>query len=310
MTFAIETNHLSYKFPKATSYGIEDVTLQIPWGTTNLVVGPNGAGKSTLLRILAGKTLIKQGHLKLGGFDPFEFSIDRNAKRNSDINSYITYLGIEWASNPVVKREMPVNLLISSIGGDTYTDRRDELIRILDIDPEWLMSNISDGERRRVQLVIGLLKPWKLLLLDEVTVDLDVIARDNLLKFLKKEVSERQACVVYATHIYDGLNQAWCDRLIHFNKGSVKDDIAMDKIQFEDVQKLRVLNGGYTVPISRSFHPLVSHWLAEDLESRGSRAEDRDQMAKRHNDWSNKRDGSYFDGKDNDIASYFKSTRS
>ena len=54
-----------------------------PWGTTNLVVGPNGAGKSTLLRILAGKTLIKKGHLKLGGFDPFHFSSQRHEQANS-----------------------------------------------------------------------------------------------------------------------------------------------------------------------------------------------------------------------------------
>lgn len=310
MTLAIETENLSYKFPQATSYGIEDISLQIPWGTTNLVVGPNGAGKSTLLRILAGKTLIKQGQLKLGGFDPFEFSIDRNAKRNSDINNYITYLGIEWASNPVVKREMPVKLLISSIGGDVYCDRRDELIRILDIDPEWTMSRISDGERRRVQLIVGLLKPWKLLLLDEVTVDLDVIARDNLLQFLKREVKQRDACVVYATHIYDGLTQDWCDRLIHLNKGSIQHDIDMNHISFEDIQALQELENGsaYKLPISRSFHPLIMHWLGRDLSSRGTRSEEREEMERRHNQWTNR--DHYFDGADEQIKLYFKSTRS
>ena len=66
-------------------------------------MGPNGAGKSTLLRILAGKTLIKKGHLKLGGFDPFHFSSQRHEQANSDINNYITYLGTEWATNSIIK---------------------------------------------------------------------------------------------------------------------------------------------------------------------------------------------------------------
>lgn len=311
--FAVETKNLSYKFPNSSNYGIDNVSLQIPWGTTNLIIGPNGAGKSTLLRILAGKTLIKQGQLKLDGFDPFEFSIDRNEKRNSDINNHITYLGIEWASNPVVKREMPVNLLISSIGGDVYKDRRDELIRLLDIDPDWLMSKISDGERRRVQLVIGLLKPWKLLLLDEVTVDLDVVARHNLLAFLRKEATTRNACVIYATHIYDGLVKEWCDLLVHLNKGSIKDMVTRDALQFDQVDQLTKSKSPsqyeYTIPYSQSFHPLAYFWLKDDLTERGTRDEDKANMLRRHNDWINKRDGSYFDGGDDKITSYFRSTR-
>ena len=114
---AIETTNLTYRFPLNKKVGLENVSLIIPWGTTNLVIGPNGAGKSTLLRILAGKTLIKQGKLRIGGFDPFEFSMARHEQHNSDINDYITYLGTEWATNPVVKRDIPVRLLISSIGG-------------------------------------------------------------------------------------------------------------------------------------------------------------------------------------------------
>jgi CCR4-NOT complex subunit CAF16 len=91
------------------------------------------------------------------------------------------------------------------------------------------MHQISDGERRRVQIVQGLMAPWDILLLDEVgphslsisevcsmterifpylqvTVDLDVLVRQNLLEFLKAECAERNATVLYATHIFDGLD--------------------------------------------------------------------------------------------------------
>lgn len=311
---AIEVKNLTYVF-KNNRRGLENIDLEVPWGTTNLLVGPNGAGKSTLLKILAGKTLIKQGTLKLGGFDPFEFSSNRNSHPNSDINNYISYLGTEWANNSVVKRDIPVKLLISSIGGEVYRERRDELIQIMDLDPDWSMFSISDGERRRVQLVMGLLKPWKLLLLDEVTVDLDVIVRQNLLSFLKRECRERNCCVVYATHIFDGLGKEWCDRVIHLNEGKKTDDVDISKIFFRpDIDAVAIDRdenqqiAKIEVELAQSLHPLVLQWLHEDLEIRGSRAEEKLRMAKKIYDWDNARDGHYFD-KDSRLNDYFKATR-
>jgi len=312
--FAVETKDLTYVFSNKRR-GLENISLQIPWGSTNLLVGPNGAGKSTLLKILAGKTLIKQGTLKLGGFDPFEFSQTRHEQHNSDINNYISYLGTEWANNEVVKRDIPVKLLISSIGGETYSERRDELISIMDLDPDWSMAYISDGERRRVQLVMGLLKPWKLLLLDEVTVDLDVIVRQNLLEFLKKECRTRNCCVIYATHIFDGLGKNWCDRVIHLNGGKMTDNVDIGYINFEkSSEPVHITRNvdkqieNIQVALAESLHPLVLHWLREDLEERGSREEEKLKLAKRLNDWNNARDGHYFDS-DARLSDYFKATR-
>lgn len=304
---AIETTNLTYRFPLNKKIGLENVSLCIPWGTANLIIGPNGAGKSTLLRILAGKTLIKQGKLRIDGFDPFEFSMDRNLQHNSDINDHITYLGTEWATNPIVKRDIPVKLLISSIGGDALAERRDELIAILDLDPDWSMAYISDGERRRVQLAMGLLKPWKLLLLDEVTVDLDVVVRQKLLEFLGQETKKRGSCVVYATHIFDGMGQGWCDRVIHLNAGAITDDISTSSISF--TTEGPEVDYGQSISIKRaeSLHPLALYWLKNDLAQRGTREEERERAAKR-NDWDNQRDGDYFD-KNDKLQQYFKTSR-
>lgn len=63
----------------------------------------------------------------------------------------------------------------------------------MDVNVNWHMHQVSDGQRRRVQIVLGLLMPWEVLLLDEVTVDLDVVVRANLLAFLKKETETRGA---------------------------------------------------------------------------------------------------------------------
>ncbi|KAF8332683.1 P-loop containing nucleoside triphosphate hydrolase protein [Cantharellus anzutake] len=173
-----------------------DLSLELPKGSRTLLIGANGAGKSTLLQVLAGKRMVPGGmRVTILGRDVF-----RNTPEG------ITILGTEWAMNPVVRSDIVVSTFLDSVGGYRHKERRDRLLDILDVDLDWHMHAISDGERRRVQLTMGLMAPWDVLLLDEVTVDLDVLVRDNLLSFLKEESEQRGATVLYATHIFDGLN--------------------------------------------------------------------------------------------------------
>lgn len=98
----------------------------------------------------------------------------------------VTFLGTEWcgymvsvpshtdvtqtrALNPVVRGDIVVSAFLDSVGGYRHKERRDRLLDILDIDLDWHMHAISDGERRRVQLCFGLMVPWDVLLLDEVS---------------------------------------------------------------------------------------------------------------------------------------------
>ena len=69
------------------------------------------------------------------------------------------------------------------------------------------------------QIFLGLIRPFKILLLDEVTVSLDVVVRQDLLRYLRRESEERGATVLYATHIFDGLDD-WPTHLHYLcNKG-------------------------------------------------------------------------------------------
>lgn len=70
--------------------------------------------------------------------------------------------------NPVVRGDIVVEHFLDSVGGYRHKERRDRLLDILDVDLDWHMHTISDGERRRVQLCMGLMQPWDVLLLDEV----------------------------------------------------------------------------------------------------------------------------------------------
>ncbi len=123
------------------------------------------------------------------------------------------------AMNPVVRGDIVVEHFLDSVGGYRHKERRDRLLDILDVDLDWHMHAISDGERRRVQLCMGLMQSWDVLLLDEVrhghlhvacvavdigltncvaqvTVDLDVQVRYDLLSFLKEDSERRGATIL------------------------------------------------------------------------------------------------------------------
>ncbi|KAI0291758.1 P-loop containing nucleoside triphosphate hydrolase protein [Russula brevipes] len=201
---------LTYHHDPSAPPSLSDININLPKGSRTLLIGANGAGKSTLLQILAGKRLITSegAQVLIKGCDVFRRSPPG-----------VTYLGTEWAMNQVVRGDIVVEHFLNSVGGYRHRERRDRLLDILDVDLDWHMHAISDGERRRVQLCMGLMHPWDILLLDEVTVDLDVQVRDDLLSFLKEDSERRSATVLYATHIFDGLNK-FPTHIAHMRLGS------------------------------------------------------------------------------------------
>ena len=94
-----------------------------------------------------------------------------------------------------LQADIPVHGMMKVLQAE-YPERRQELLELLGIDPNWRMHQISDGQRRRVQIFLGLIRPFKVLLMDEVTVSLDVIVRQDLLRWLKKE-SETRGIYIY-----------------------------------------------------------------------------------------------------------------
>lgn len=212
----------------------------------------NGAGKTTLLRLLSGKRMSPSGTVLVCGLDPF-----------ADGLSGVTYLGVEWVLNPIVRTDIAVPELLASVGGDHYATRRDELVRVLDIDLRWRMHAVSDGERRRVQLAMGLLRPWTVLLLDEITVDLDLLSRAGFLAWLRGETERRACTVVYATHILDNLAE-WPTHLVHMALGKVKRAGGVGELLGGRMG--RPGKGG-----NSALGELVMEWLAEDLKERGPR---------------------------------------
>jgi hypothetical protein len=91
---------------------------------------------------------------------------------------------------------MEVSRLISSSSAGVDPARVARLVRLLEVDPTWNLTTVSDGQRRRVQILCKLIKPFKVLLLDEITTDLDLLARHELLAFLREESEERGVTIL------------------------------------------------------------------------------------------------------------------
>ncbi|KAK6937752.1 ABC transporter-like, ATP-binding domain, partial [Dillenia turbinata] len=227
-----------------------DFNLNISPGSRCLLVGANGSGKTTLLKILAGKHMV-------GGRNVVTV-LNCSAFHDTQLvcSGDLAYLGGSWSKNVGSSGEIPLqgdfsaeHMIFGVEGIDPV--RREKLIELLDIDLQWRMHKVSDGQRRKVQICMGLLHPFQVflfpwwdpvykvtllvfdfgilgvaeydlvLLLDEVTVDLDVVARMDLLDFFKEECEQRGATVVYATHIFDGL-ETWATDLAYIQDGELR----------------------------------------------------------------------------------------
>lgn len=125
-----------------------------------------------------------------------------------------------------------------------------------------------------MQLTMGLLRPWSILLLDEVTVDLDVLARSRFLSFLATETRTRACTIVYATHIMDGL-AGWPTHLVRMTLGTIRKYGPVDSFNLPPPATGMEVGGLFR---NSALLELVLKWLQEDLDERGPRSRRKTEM--------------------------------
>jgi len=241
----IEVANLDFRWETGKPFVLKDLCMKIKKGTRTLLIGANGAGKSSLLRILAGKHFHSPSKVRMLG---------RPAFHDTSLQLDVAYLGERWGYETMA--DVSVKNLTDALENCT-PERVAQLMNALEIEEDWRIFRLSDGQRRRVQLMLGLARESKILLLDEVTTDLDLVARRNLLTFLREECEQRGVTIVYATHILDGLED-WATHLVYLTEGSIKVQSALPEL--EELNTLRASK------VSSPLLRLVFAWLRAEFE--------------------------------------------
>ena len=186
---------------------INNLNCKLKKGARCLLVGGNGAGKTTLLRLLAGKHICKG--ITIFGKDAYHDTTLNFSRSFLDQNWGLRTVSFAGKNIPYVA-DIKVKDMMKDLQQE-FLDRRNTLKTLLNIDLEWRMHLLSDGQRRRVQLFLGLIRPVGLILLDEITNVLDILCREKLMAWLLKESLENNTTIIKSTHIFDDLDDWYTD---------------------------------------------------------------------------------------------------
>jgi CCR4-NOT complex subunit CAF16 len=233
----IEMNGMSYRYAENLPLSLKNCTFAFGRGARVLLIGANGSCKSTAMSILGGKLLVPRGGAAVMGKDCF----------NDGTLQEVMYCGDWWRTDFFMN--LPVREVL---GNKADTPRTTYLAHVLQVDMDWRINNLSDGQRRRCQLLELLATPRPVYLMDEITSDLDIYARDGVLDFLRKETEERGATIVYCTHIFDHLD-GWATHILRLSQGEVVTNAPVDQIP----EYAELIAGGNLTPLCS----LVRNWI-------------------------------------------------
>ncbi len=201
---------------------VERLDLTVEPGEMVALLGPNGAGKSTTLRMLTTLLAPTEGHARVGGHD-----VVRDAAR---VRAIIGYIGQgNGAGHWHHGRDELIGQGLAH--GMTRSDARrrvDELSVDLELDGllDRKVATLSGGQRRRLDIAIGLMSSPQVLFLDEPSTGLDPQNRANMQTQIRRMHRESGVTVILTTHYLEEAD-ALAERVVVVDHGRViADDTA------------------------------------------------------------------------------------
>jgi len=201
---------------KVEVHAVAVVDLDVEKGEIVGFLGPNGAGKTTTLRMLTTLLRPTAGSATVAGFDV--------ATQPVEVRRRIGYVSQSGSTSPeaLAGEEVVDHGRLYGIPKVQAERRARELFEQLDLDGLWTRrpSAMSGGQRRRLDIAMGLVHDPTLVFLDEPTTGLDPQARANLWTHIGALRTERGATVFLTTHYLDEAD-ALCDRILVIDHGRI-----------------------------------------------------------------------------------------
>lgn len=212
---------------------LDQVSLVIHPGEFVAYAGANGAGKSTTIKILSGILTPTTGEVTVLGLNPLKDRISL-MRRVGVLFGQRTEL---WWDHPVIT-SFQWKKDVWNIPDQVYKKNLQMVTELLDLSDilKTFARELSLGQRMRADIAMLLLHGPELIFLDEPTLGLDVLAKQQMIGFLKKLNKEYGTTVVVTSHDMDDLEEM-AQRVVFINKG---------KIAFDgDFDALRSVMGGF-----------------------------------------------------------------
>lgn len=208
--YVIETRALSKRYGRKLA--LDNLDLRIPRGRIHAIVGANGAGKSTLFRILMGFMPPSAGEARILGKDSQSLT-PQDRSRIGFVNEEHTLANWMRVSQVAAmqQRQYP------RWNQQAY----DSVIGHYHVLPEQKVGQLSRGERGGFNLALALAQGPELLVLDEPTLGLDVVAKRAFLESLLYSNAADDCTVIYCSHQMEEIERV-ADNLIILERGQLK----------------------------------------------------------------------------------------
>jgi ABC-2 type transport system ATP-binding protein len=209
-----------------TIRAVNEVNISIPQGEMVGYIGENGAGKSTTIKMLTGILQPTSGDLKVNGFDP-----------HNQREDFVKTIGVVFGQRSQLWWDIAVQesfTLLQKVYRVNNQKLLDRMIEVLNIGEllDQPVRKLSLGQRMRCELVASLIHQPSLLFLDEPTIGLDVLVKENIRQFLREINKEFGTTILLTTHDLTDI-EALCSRVIMLDKGNIIYDGDLTRLKHE-----------------------------------------------------------------------------